>query len=68
MEIWSKSGAQSTLNLRATSSKERHKRKFVGKHPHVKIAEALDRVFRGRSSIAPYHKHCAAIRKDRISG
>lgn len=41
---------QSTLNFTRYFFKERYKRKFVvGKH-HVKIAEALDRVFRGEST------------------
>lgn len=41
---------QSTLNFTRYFFKEKYKRKFVvGKH-HVKIAEALDRVFRGEST------------------
>ena len=41
---------QGTLNFTRYFFKEKYKRKFVvGKH-HVKIAEALDRVFRGQST------------------
>ena len=41
---------QSTLNFTRYFFKERYKRKFVVGNHHVKIAEALDRVFRGEST------------------